>query len=115
MKTLTVIRPIWPLDWVPINWGSSVYLSRSVSDVFELQLTKIIFSIRISLDKCTFHNELYDVNAVWSPLACVICQCREILENQTVTSVCYIKQCPILKNCRGVWIIKVQWLFFLLQ
>jgi hypothetical protein len=62
--------------------------------------------ICISLDKCSFHNELYDVNSIWSPLPCVICQCREILENQTVSSVCYIKQCPTLRNCLGVWINK---------
>jgi len=55
-----------------------------------------------SIDKCSFHNELHDINAVWSPLTCIICQCTQVVENQNASSTCYIKQCPKLANCLGV-------------
>ena len=56
----------------------------------------------ISIDKCSFHNELYEQNSIWSPLSCVICQCTELSKNQNLSSICYIKQCPKITNCLEV-------------
>ncbi|CAF0907829.1 unnamed protein product [Adineta steineri] len=50
-------------------------------------------------NRCSFQNELYEINSMWSPLPCIICQCTQTLQNQNVSSVCYIKQCPKIKNC----------------
>ncbi|CAF4242571.1 unnamed protein product, partial [Rotaria sordida] len=51
--------------------------------------------------KCSFDNELYQINTIWSPLPCTICQCMAIPLNQNVSSVCYIKQCPPITSCLG--------------
>ncbi|CAF1087187.1 unnamed protein product [Adineta ricciae] len=53
-----------------------------------------------SIDKCLFDNEFHELNSVWLPLPCIVCQCRQLALKSNVSSICYIKQCPIIKTCR---------------
>ena len=88
---------------VMVNYFVKRFVAKLCCKVIVENSRQVNFYVDSShLDKCSFHDQLYEINSIWSPISCVLCQCLENATNQSVTSVCYIKQCPPIEHCHTV-------------